>query len=172
MIIRTCSKTCRRVCAQNSNQRPVWALQSLPPTPRSLLQAPFPLCSIPGLCSDPSAHIDHGSPTPLGENASSAPADLSPTSSSEAVLCPTGTPSYLELTWPLPTRPPDCRRQRPSPQQDPRVVQKANSRLFPDGGWPTHLGVEGSQTQAASRGEEQRGHRDLDEEGGHHAEPV
>lgn len=52
------------------------------------------------------------------------------------------------------------------------MVQKANSRLFPDGGWPTHLGVEGSQAQAASRGEEQRGHRDLDEEGGHHAEPV
>lgn len=45
------------------------------------------------------------------------------------------------------------------------------SRL-PEAQVPTHLAVEGGQAQTASWGEEQGGHRDLNEEGGHHAQPV
>lgn len=37
---------------------------------------------------------------------------------------------------------------------------------------PTNLGVESGQAQAAHRGEEERGHCDLDEERGHHGESV
>lgn len=36
----------------------------------------------------------------------------------------------------------------------------------------THLSIEGSQSQAANGGKEQRGHSNLDEEGGHHTELV
>lgn len=68
----------------------------------------------------------------------------------------------------------DCWQQTPHPQWDPLGSAEEGHVLpgFLTAKDPTHLGVEGSQAQAANWSEEERGHCNLDEESGHHAELV
>lgn len=128
---------------------PVWALQSLPPTPRSLLRHPArsaaSLASVLSPLLTPTMAPQHHLEKTHAQH-TSCPCRPEPDILQRGRALSHGHTFLPRANLAL------CPRDLltaggsyPVPSRTPWMVPRAHSRLCPDGGRPPHLGIEGSQ---------------------------